>query len=229
MPVHYDVDGAVATLVIDRPERRNAIDGPTADALQRHFEAFAADDDVVVLVLSGAGDEAFCAGADLKAFESLSHRAGAAEGFEGFTRVASPKPTIAAVSGWCVAGGLELALWADIRIATSTARFGVLTRRHGLPFIDGGTQRLPRVVGLPRALDLLMTGREIGAEEAERIALVNEVVEPGRHMERALEVAELIAGHPRHALLADRRAAIEGFGLPIDQASPSRPACTTSR
>ena len=217
MPVHYSVDGAVATLVIDRSERRNAIDGPTADALQEHFTAFAADDEIRVLVLAGAGDEAFCAGADLKDFESLAHRAGAPEGFEGFTRLASPKPTIAAISGWCVAGGLELALWADLRIATTTARFGVLTRRHGLPFIDGGTQRLPRVVGLPRALDLLMTGREIDAEEAERIGLVNEVVEPGRHLERALEVAATIAGHPPDAMLADRRAAIEGFGLPLEQ------------
>ena len=217
MPVHYAVKDAVATLIIDRPERRNAIDGPTADALQEHFEAFCADDDACVLVLAGAGDEAFCAGADLKAFESLAHRASAPQGFEGFTRLASPKPTIAAISGWCVAGGLELALWADLRIASSTSRFGVLTRLRGLPYIDGGTQRLPRVVGLPRALDLLMTGREIDAQEAERIALVNEVVEPGRHLERALEVARLIAGHPRHALIADRSAAIEGFGLSLEE------------
>jgi enoyl-CoA hydratase len=217
MPVHYEVDDAVATLVIDRPERRNAIDGPTADALQERFAEFVADEEARVLVLTGAGDEAFCAGADLKAFESLSHRAGAPEGFEGFTRLQSPKPTIAAISGWCVAGGLELALWADLRIATSTSRFGVLTRRHGLPFIDGGTQRLPRVVGLPRALDLLMTGREIDAEEAERMALVNEVVEPGRHLERSLEIARVLADHPPHALLADRRAAIEGFGLPLEE------------
>jgi enoyl-CoA hydratase len=217
MPVHYAVDGAVATLVIDRPERRNAIDGPTADALQERFTAFAADDDARVLVLSGAGDEAFCAGADLKAFESLAHRANAAEGFEGFTRLESPKPTIAAISGWCVAGGLELALWADLRIATTTAQFGVLTRLRGLPYIDGGTQRLPRVVGLPRALELLMTGRVIDAEEAERIALVNEVVEPGRHLERALEIARVIAGHPPDALHNDRRAAIEGFGRPLEE------------
>jgi enoyl-CoA hydratase len=217
MPVRYTVDGAIATLVIDRPERRNAIDGPTADALQAHFEEFTADDHVRVLVLAGAGDEAFCAGADLKDFPSLAHRSGAREGFEGFTRLHSPKPTIAAISGWCVAGGLELALWADLRVATTTSRFGVLTRRHGLPFIDGGTQRLPRVVGLPRALDLLMTGREIDAEEAERIGLVNEVVEPGRHLERALEIAGLLAAHPPDALLADRRAAIEGFGLPLEE------------
>ena len=217
MPVHYAVDGPVATLQIDRPDRRNAIDGPTADALQAHFEAFAADDDARVLILAGAGDDAFCAGADLKAFESLAHRSSAAAGFEGFTRLQSPKPTIAAISGWCVAGGLELALWADLRVAATGSRFGVLTRRHGLPFIDGGTQRLPRTIGLPRALDLLMTGREIDAAEAERIGLVNEVVEPGRHLARAAELAMLIASHPPHALDADRRAAIKGFGLPLEE------------
>lgn len=214
-PVTYEVDEGVATLTIDRPERRNAIDGPTADALQGHFESFVADGDARVLVLTGAGEESFCAGADLKAFESLAHRGGSPAGFEGFTRLASPKPTIAAISGWCVGGGLELALWADMRIATTTSRFGVLTRRHGLPFIDGGTQRLPRAIGLPRALDLLMTGREVDAQEAERIGLVNELVPPGRHLARALEIARLIAAHPQDALLADRQAAIDGFGLPL--------------
>ena len=213
--VLYSVEDAVATLTIDRPERRNAIDGPTADALQDRFEDFAADESAHVLVVTGSGGDAFCAGADLKALDSLAHRSGAEQGFEGFTRLDSPKPTIAAISGWCVAGCLELALWADLRIATTTSRFGVLTRRHGLPFIDGGTQRLPRAIGLPRALDLLMTGREIGAEEAERMGLVNEVVAPGDHLERAREVARTIAGHPQYALLADRRAAIEGFGLPL--------------
>lgn len=217
MPVRYEVADGVATLTIDRPERRNAIDGPTADALQGHFEEFVADDDARVLVLTGAGDDAFCAGADLKAFESLAHRGSAPQGFEGFTRLESPKPTVAAISGWCVAGGLELALWADLRIATTAARFGVLTRLHGLPFIDGGTQRLPRAIGLPRALDLLLTGREVRAEEAERIGLVNELVEPGRHLDRARELAHLIAGHPQDAMLNDRRAAIEGFGLSLTE------------
>lgn len=215
MAVHYDRSGAVAMLTIDRPERRNAIDGPTADALQRYFEEFVADEHARVLILCGAGDEAFCAGADLKAFDTLSHRASAREGYEGFTRLESPKPTIAAISGHCVAGGLELALWCDLRIATTTATFGVLTRRHGLPFIDGGTQRLPRVVGLPRALDLLMTGRLVDATEAKRIGLVNELVEPRRHRQRAVEIAGLIAAHPPDALLADRRAALEGFGRPL--------------
>lgn len=217
MTVAYEVRDHVATLTIDRPERRNAIDGPTADALQRSFEEFTDDEDARVLVLTGAGEEAFCAGADLKDLESLSHRATAPEGFEGFTRLHSLKPTIAAISGWCVAGGLELALWADLRIATTTARFGVLTRRHGLPFIDGGTQRLPATVGLPRALDLLMTGREIDAREAERISLVNEVVEPGFHLHRAHEIARAIADHPQDALLADRRAAIEGYGQSLEE------------
>lgn len=217
MAVHYETREGVALLTIDRPERRNAIDGDTADALQRHYEEFAEDAGAHVLVLTGAGEQAFCAGADLKAFDSLAHRSSAPQGFEGFTRLHSPKPTIAAISGWCVAGGLELALWADLRIATTTARFGVLTRRHGLPFIDGGTQRLPRVVGLPRALDLLMTGREIDATEAERIGLVNQVVEPGEHVNRALEIAGVIAGHPQPALLADRRAAIDGYGRSLGE------------
>jgi enoyl-CoA hydratase len=215
VPVRYELTDGIATLTIDRPERRNAIDGETADALQARFEEFAADENAHVLVLTGGGDEAFCAGADLKALETLAHRSSAPEGFEGFTRLESPKPTIAAISGWCVAGGLELALWADLRVATTTARFGVLTRRHGLPYIDGGTQRLPRAIGLPRALDLLLTGREVDAEEAERIGLVNEVVEPGRHLERAHELARLIAGHPPDAMRADRAAAIEGFGRPL--------------
>jgi enoyl-CoA hydratase/carnithine racemase len=164
MPVRYELAEGVATLTINRPERRNAIDGPTADALQGHFEKFVADDQARVLVLTGSGEDAFCAGADLKAFEPLAHRGGVPEGFEGFTRVESPKPTVAAISGWCVAGGLELALWADLR-ATTTARFGVSPACTASPLIDEGTQRLPR------ALDLLLTGREVGAEEAERIGL----------------------------------------------------------
>jgi enoyl-CoA hydratase len=217
MAVHYVVEDRVATLIIDRPERRNAIDGETADRLQAAFESFVADDDARVLVVCGAGNEAFCAGADLKAMETLAHRASAPQGFMGFTRLESPKPTIAAINGWCVAGGLELALWADLRVATTTARFGVLTRRHGLAYIDGGTQRLPRVIGLPRALDLLLTGRVVEADEAERIGLVNELVDPGRHLHRAREIAAAIAGHPAEAMLADRRAAIDGLGLPLKE------------
>ena len=216
MPVRYELDAGIATLTIDRPERRNAIDGETADALQRHFEAFARGRRRGGPGPDGrAGRRRSARAPTSRRSRRSAHRSAAPEGFEGFTRLESPKPTIAAISGWCVAGGLELALWADLRIATTTARFGVLTRRHGLPYIDGGTQRLPRVIGLPRALDLLLTGREVDAQEAERIGLVNELVEPGRHLERAHELARLIAGHPPDAMRADRAAAIEGYGRPL--------------
>src|SRR4051812_34458767 len=175
--VTYERVGAAAVVTIDRPERRNAVDGPTAAALLKAYERFAADGDARVLVLTGAGDQAFCAGADLKALETLDPDAPG--GPLGFTRLVAAKPAIAAIGGWCVAGGLELALWCDLRIADATARFGCLERRWGVPLIDGGTQRLPRVVGLGRALDLILTGRTVAAEEALAIGLVNEVVPAG--------------------------------------------------
>jgi enoyl-CoA hydratase len=205
--------GAATLLTIDRPDYRNAIDGTTADEMQAAFEAFAADEDARVLVLTGAGEKAFCAGADLKAIETLdADRPG---GPLGFTRLASPKPTIAAISGWCLAGGLELALWCDLRIATETAVFGCAERRWGVPLIDGGTQRLPRVIGTGRALDLVLTGRDVPAAEALAMGLVNELVPPGRHVERALQLAEAIASHPQPAMLSDRRALLEGEGMPL--------------
>jgi enoyl-CoA hydratase len=206
--------GAATLLTIDRPERHNAVDGATADALREAFEAFAADDDARVLVLTGAGDRAFCAGADLQAIETLdADRPG---GPLGFTRLASPKPTIAAISGWCLAGGLELALWCDLRIATDTAVLGCAERRWGVPLIDGGTQRLPRVIGTGRALDLVLTGRNVPAAEALSMGLVNEVVAPAAHVERALEIAETIASHPQPTMLSDRRALLEGFGMTLE-------------
>jgi enoyl-CoA hydratase len=172
--VTYEREGAAAIVTIDRPERRNAVDGPTAAALLEAYERFAADDGARVMVLTGAGEQAFCAGADLKALETLDPDAPG--GPMGFTRVMPVKPAIAAIRGWCVAGGLELALWCDLRVARDDARFGCLERRWGVPLIDGGTQRLPRVVGLGRALDLILTGREVDAAEALAIGLVNEVV-----------------------------------------------------
>jgi enoyl-CoA hydratase len=205
--------GAAALVTIDRPERHNAVDGATAAALRTAFEAFAADDGARVLVLTGAGEAAFCAGADLKALDTLD--ADAPGGPLGFTRLASPKPAIAAISGWCLAGGLELALWCDLRIATGTAVLGCAERRWGVPLIDGGTQRLPRAIGTGRALDLVLTGRDVEAAEALSLGLVNEVVAPGRHVERALEVAEAIAAHPQDTMLSDRRALLEGEGLPL--------------
>src|SRR4051794_7411735 len=216
--VRYERIGAAAVLTIDRPERRNAVDGPTAEKLAEGYRAFEADDDARVLVLTGGGDVAFCAGADLKAIDTLSMRIPDRAGPLGFTRLTPSKPTIAAISGWCLAGGLELALWCDLRIAAEGSRLGFPERRWGVPLIDGGTQRLPRIVGLGRGLDLILTGRIIETAEALDWGIVTEVVEDGRHLERALEIAERLAAFPQEPMLADRRAAIEGFGLPLDQA-----------
>jgi len=213
--VSFERVGAAAVVTIDRPERRNAVDGPTAAALLEAYERFAADDDARVMVLTGAGDQAFCAGADLRALETLDPDAPA--GPMGFSRLTPAKPAIAAVGGWCVAGGLELALWCDLRIADETSQFGCLERRWGVPLIDGGTQRLPRVVGLGRALDLILTGRTVAADEALAIGLVNEVVPAGEHRIRALELAETIAAFPQETMLTDREAAHAAQGLPIDE------------
>ena len=213
--VGYERIGAAALITINRPERRNAVDGATAAALLAAYERFAADEQARVLVLTGAGDQAFCAGADLKALETLDPDAAA--GPMGFTRLEPAKPAIAAIGGWCVAGGLELALWCDLRIAGEDARFGCLERRWGVPLIDGGTQRLPRVVGLGRALDLILTGRTVDAPEALAMGLVNEVVPAGRHVARALELAEAIAAFPQETMLSDREAAHAALGLPLQQ------------
>jgi enoyl-CoA hydratase len=211
--VRYERRGAAALVTIARPERRNAVDGPTAAALAEALARFSADDEARVLVLTGEGDEAFCAGADLKALETLDpDREG---GPLGITRASSPKPTVAAVSGWCLAGGLELALWCDLRIAGETAMFGCAERRWGVPLIDGGTQRLPRVIGLGRALELIMTGRMVDAREAQQIGLVNELA--ADPVARALELADGLAQFPQQTLLSDRRAALEGFGRPLDE------------
>jgi enoyl-CoA hydratase len=215
--VRYERTGAAAVITIDRPDRRNAIDGPTAATLGEAHHAFEADDDARVLVLTGAGDVSFCAGADLKAIESYLPRLGLPDGPLGFTRRTPGKPAIAAIGGWCLAGGLELALWCDLRIAGEGSTFGLPERRFGVPLIDGGTQRLPRVVGLGRALDLILTGRLIDTAEALAMGLVTEVVPAGTHLDRALEVAEGLARWPQGAMLADRRAALEGVGMTLEQ------------
>jgi enoyl-CoA hydratase len=170
-----------------------------------------------VFVLTGKGPEAFCAGADLKNIESFAPRMQLAEGPLGFTRLTPTKPTIAAISGWCLAGGLELALWCDLRIATGDAKLGFPERRWGVPLVDGGTQRLPRIVGMGRALDLILSGRIVSAQEAHDIGMVTEIVDAGRHIERALEYAEGLAAFPQETMLADRAAAIEGFGMTLDE------------
>jgi enoyl-CoA hydratase len=210
--VRYERRGAAALLTIDRPRRRNAVDAATAAGLRRGLEEFEADEGARVLVLTGAGGEAFCAGADLKA---LDLDVDDPNGPMGFTRLTPSKPAIAAIDGWCLAGGLELALWCDLRIATPSSVFGCFERRWGVPLIDGGTQRLPRVVGMGRAMEMILSGRPVDSSEARQIGLVNEVVEPGRHLERSLELAERIAGFPQETMLSDRRAAIEGAGLSL--------------
>ena len=210
-PVAYERKGAAAVLSINRPERRNAVDAETAAGLREALERFEADAGARVLILHGAGGEAFCAGADLKAMDLDTDHP---DGPMGFTRVTPSKPAIAAISGWCLAGGLEIALWCDLRIATEDSTFGLFERRWGVPLIDGGTQRLPAVVGLGRALELTLTGRPVGAEEALRIGLANEIVPAGHHVERALELAEQIAGFPQETMLSDRRAMLEGARLP---------------
>lgn len=205
-------------ITIDRQHRRNAVNGLTAELLLGAFERFEADEGARVLVICGAGGVSFCAGADLKDIASFAGRLDAREGPFGFTRLTASKPTIAAIGGWCLAGGLELALWCDLRIAGADARLGFPERRWGVPLIDGGTQRLPRIVGMGRALDLILTGRIIDADEAQRIGMLTEVVEPGRHLERSLEIAGALARFPQDTMLADRRAAIEGFGMPLQEA-----------
>ena len=212
-PVLYERRGVAAVLTINRPEARNAVNGAVASALLDGYRRFEADGDAKILILTGAGEDAFCAGADLKAIDTVRDRA---EGPLGFTRLTPTKPTIAAVSGWCVAGGIELALWCDLRIAAEGSTFGCFERRFGVPLIDGGTQRLPRIVGLGRALEIMMTGRPVPVDEAHRIGLVNEVVPRGQHLERALALAETLAKFPWPTLLADRAAALAGSGVALE-------------
>jgi enoyl-CoA hydratase len=222
--VRYERVGTAALLTIARPESRNAVDLETADLLLEGFREFEADDGARTLVLTGEGGEAFCAGADLKAIaeaaaqpaaEAVDAAASRTEGPMGFTRLVPSKPTLAAISGWCLAGGLELALWCDLRVAAETTRLGFTERRFGVPLIDGGTQRLPQVIGMGRALELILTGRVVHAEEALEWGLVNEVVPAGGHLERALEIAEGLSKFPQTTMISDRRAAIEGAGMQL--------------
>lgn len=201
--------GAVRVVRIDRPERRNAINSEAAAALHDAFLAFESADDERVAVLTG-DVAAFCAGADLKDLPRLRP-----SGPLGPTRLQLSKPVIAAIEGWCVAGGLELAAWCDLRVAGRAARFGCLERRWGVPLIDGGTQRLPRIVGLGRALDLILTGREIGADEALAMGLVNRVVDDGDALDAAVTLAAEIAAFPQLCVVSDRACTYEGLGQPV--------------
>lgn len=211
----------VLTVTIDRPERRNAVDGATAQALLEAFEAFAADAELVVAVLTGAGGN-FCAGADLKALAAGDSRRLAEEGPGpmGPTRLRLEKPVIAAVEGYCVAGGLELALWCDLRVAARNAIFGVFNRRFGVPLIDLGTVRLPRLIGQSRALDMILSGRPVGADEAFAMGLVNRLVEPGQALAAAEQLARELSAFPQAALRGDRASLLEQWSL--DEAAATR-------
>ncbi|MGH3743761.1 MAG: crotonase/enoyl-CoA hydratase family protein [Mycobacteriales bacterium] len=212
--VRAERDGPVTTIVLSRPECRNAVDGPTAAALADAFRAFDGDESASVAVLWGEGGT-FCAGADLHAVgtDAGNRVADGGDGPMGPTRMRLSKPVIAAIAGHAVAGGLELALWCDLRIAEQDAVLGVFCRRWGVPLIDGGTVRLPRLIGLGRALDLILTGRPVGAEEAERIGLVNRVVATGESRTAAQRLARELAALPQTGLRHDRLSALEQEGL----------------
>lgn len=204
--------GHVRVIRIDQPRVRNAIDTRTAQRLHDEFVAFDYDDEARVAVLTG-DTAAFCSGANLRDLPKLRD-----SGPLGPTRLALSKPVIAAIEGWCVAGGIELAAWCDLRVAGTTARFGCLERRWGVPLVDGGTYRLPRLVGLGRALDLILTGREIDAVEAERIGLVDRLVPAGTALKAAMELANQIAAAPWRCVVSDRRAVYDGLGLGVAEA-----------
>lgn len=210
--VEYDLREPVAVITIDRPDRRNAIDDETAKALRTAWNRFDEDEAASIAILTGAEGD-FSAGADLKELD-LEDRP---EGYLGFTRMEVTKPTIAAVEGHCISGGLEMAAWCDLRVAGAGATFGHFGRRFGVPLVDGLTQRLPRIVGLGRALELIHTGRALDADEAHAWGLVNRVVPDGEALPAALDMAETIASFPQTTVRADRRSVYEGLGSPLER------------
>lgn len=209
--------GAVTLITLNRPEAHNSITAGMAVGLAEAIDAFTADDTARVLVVTGAGDQAFCSGANLKDVEELIHHAHSDRaGPIGFAKLDPGKPTIAAVNGYCFAGGMELAGWCDFRIASANAEFGALNRRWGVPFIDGGTQRFPRIMGQGNALWMIETGVRIDAARAQAIGLVQEVVPAGGALDRALELADRIAGYPQASLVADRAATLATWGVSLE-------------
>ena len=222
--VIVNVNGKVCTVAINRPEFRNAVDRNTAAQLAHAFRNFENDQNLSVAVLCGVGGT-FCAGADLKAVAGLSEGKGNVLDFDmtqdgpmGPSRLQLTKPVIAAVSGYAVAGGLELACWCDLRVVEQDAVFGVFCRRFGVPLIDGGTQRLPRLIGMSRALDMILTGRPVSADEALLMGLANRVVEPGAAREEAEKLAAQIAAFPQICMRSDRQSVYRGFDLDFDAA-----------
>jgi len=227
--VIVEAKGRVLFITLNRPEKRNCVDGETARLLHDAWIRFRDDDELFVAVLGGAGDEAFSAGADLSAIHTLgpAQDASPAEqrrfvtsgtGYMGYTRQTDIfKPIVGAINGSALAGGLELMCLCDIRVVAEHAQMGVACRRWNVPLVDGGTQRLPRIVGLGRAMELILTGRFVGAEEALRIGLANEVVPKGRAGARAAEIAEALAALPQGAMRTDKQAAMMGWGRPLEE------------
>lgn len=218
--VAVESDGPVTIVTIDRPDARNAVDPETAEQLVEAFQRFDADEDASVAVLTGAGGN-FCAGADLKALTRGEVRpvAEEGEGPMGPTRMVLGKPVIAAIEGYAVAGGLELAVWCDLRVAASDSVFGIFCRRFGVPLVDLGTIRLPRLIGHSRAMDMILTGRPVTGEEALQMGLANRVVEPGRALANAVMLGKEISIHPQRCMRNDRMSAIEQWGLSWDEAT----------
>jgi len=221
MSVHFDPDGPIVVITIDRPEVANAIDRPTAEQLAAAFRRFDADESLAVAVLTGANGR-FCAGADLKAMREDPARVTRVDpegdGPVGPTRMLLGKPVIAAVEGYAVAGGLELAAWCDLRVAATDAVFGVFCRRWGIPLMDGGTIRLARLLGHSHALDLILTGRGVSGDEALRMGLANRLVAPGRALPEAIALARDVASRPQAALRHDRLSSYEQWSLGLDAA-----------
>lgn len=214
--ITYSREESVAVITIDRYERRNAIDHRTGDELYDALERLDADGDVDVGVITGAGDT-FCAGADLKEVADGGSLEGRETGYMGYSHAETEKPILAAIEGYCLAGGLELAAFCDMRVAAEDATFGCYERRWGIPLLDGGTQRLPEIVGLGRALDLILTGRSLDAAEAHDWGLVNRLVEPGEALETAVRMAKAISSFPQKTVRTDRKAVYEGLGESIDR------------
>lgn len=220
--VGFTVDGTVATITLSRPHCRNAVDGPTALALRQAFERFEGDETLRVAVFTGDAGH-FCAGADLAAVADPQRRnalepTGTAPGPMGPTRMAFAKPVVASIEGYAVAGGLELALMCDLRVVARSATLGVFCRRWGVPLVDGGTVRLPRLIGMGRALDLILTGRPVGADEALAMGLANRVVDDGQALATAQMLAQQIAGFPQACMRADRASAFTQWDLPLAEA-----------
>jgi enoyl-CoA hydratase len=209
------IEDRITIVTIQRPQARNAVDGDTAEALAFAFRQFDADPLSDVAILTGAGGN-FCAGADLKAFNN--HLTADGDGPMGPTRMRLSKPVIAAVEGYAVAGGLELSIWCDLRVAARNSVFGVFCRRFGVPLIDLGTVRLPRLIGQSRAMDMILTGRAVSGEEALQMGLANRLTEPGEALEGALELARLLASHPQKCMRSDRLSVYEQWDLKFDDA-----------